>query len=90
MAGRGEDDYREGLFFRAKKSGSPERPHQYLQIIESYREGKTVRQRGLATLGRLDPLKASGPIEALRQSLARFSGTVRVISAAQDPKITPW
>ena len=76
------------MFFRAKKSGSKDRPHQYLQIVESYREGQTVRQRILATLGRLDQLKASGQIDALVQSLARFSETLRVISAAQDPKVT--
>jgi hypothetical protein len=76
------------MFFRAKKSGSKERPHEYLQIVESYRDGKTVRQRILATLGRLDHLKASGQIEALMESLSRFSERLRVISATRDPKIT--
>jgi hypothetical protein len=76
------------MFFRAKKSGSKERPHEYLQVVESYRDGKTVRQRILATLGRLDHLKASGQIEALMESLSRFSERLRVISATRDPKIT--
>jgi hypothetical protein len=76
------------MFFRAKKSGSKERPHEYLQVVESYRDGKTVRQRILATLGRLDHLKASGQIDALMESLSRFSERLRVISATRDPKIT--
>lgn len=76
------------VFFRAKKSGSKLHPHEYLQIVESYRDGTTVRQRVIATLGRLDHLKASGQVDGLVKSLARFSETLRVISAARDPKIT--
>jgi len=76
------------MFFRAKKSGSKDYPHEYLQIVESYRDGRTVRQRVIATLGRLDHLKASGQIDGLVKSLARFSESLRVISAARDPKIT--
>lgn len=76
------------MFFRAKKSGSKGHPHHYLQIVESFRDGSTVRQRVLATLGRLDQLKAAGQIDSLMQSLARFSETLRVISAAQDPKVS--
>jgi len=76
------------MFFRAKKSGSKHNPLEYLQIVESYRDGHSVRQRVIATLGRLDHLKASGQIDALMQSLARFSETLRVISAARNPKIT--
>jgi hypothetical protein len=75
------------MFFRAKKSGSKENPQHYLQIVESYRDGKSVRQRVIATVGRLDHLKASGQIDGLVKSLARFSETLRVISAARDPRI---
>jgi len=80
--------YYAAMFFRAKKSGSKEHPHEYLQIVESYRDGSSVRQRVIATLGRLDQLRASGQIDGLMQSLARFSETLKVISAARDPKIT--
>ena len=76
------------MFFRAKKSGSKDNPHHYLQIVESFRDGKSVRQRVIATVGRMDRLKASGQIDGLVKSLARFSETLRVISAARDPKIT--
>ena len=76
------------MFFRAKKSGSKNHPHEYLQIVESFRDGSTVRQRVIATLGRLDHLKACGQIDALVQSLSRFSETIRVISQSKDPKIS--
>ena len=75
------------MFFRAKKSGPRDNPHHYLQIVESYRDGQSVRQRVIATVGRLDHLKASGQIDSLVKSLARFSETLRVISAARDPRI---
>ena len=76
------------MFVRIKKSGSKKAPHVYLQIVESYRDGKSVRQRVIATLGRLDHLKAAGQIDGLVRSLARFSDTLRVLTAAKDPKIT--
>ena len=76
------------MFFRAKKSGSKNQPHQYLQIVESFRDGRAVRQRVIATLGRLDYLRTAGQIDSLGKSLARFSETLRVISAVKDPKIT--
>jgi len=76
------------MFFRAKKSGSKQNPHEYLQIVESFRDGKSVRQRVIATLGRMDHLKASGQIDALMRSLARFTETLQVVSAARNPKIT--
>jgi hypothetical protein len=75
------------MFFRAKNSESKDHPLDYLQIVESYRDGSSVRQREIATLGRLDQLKASGQIEELMQCLARFSETLKVVSEAREPKI---
>jgi hypothetical protein len=49
------------MFFRDKPAGS----YRYLQIVHSVREGKKVRQRVIATLGRLDLLEASGQVGAL-------------------------
>ena len=46
-----------------------------------------MRQRVIANLGRLDYLKANGDIDSLTQSLARFSETLRVISASRTPEI---
>ena len=76
------------MFVRIKKSGSKKAPHEYLQIVESYRNGKSVRQRVIATLGRLDHLKATGQIDGLVKSLSRFSETLRVLTSTKDPKIS--
>jgi len=57
------------MFFRTKaaKGGT------YLQLVENRREGRKVRQRVLATLGRVDDLGASGQMDALLRSGARFA-----------------
>ena len=57
------------MFARVKKSGR----YQYLQIVENTRSGGKVRQRVIATIGRLDQLQARGTVETLIRSLARFS-----------------
>jgi transposase len=57
------------MFARIKKSGNNE----YLQIVENRRDGKTISQRVIATIGRMDKLQARGDIETLIRSLSRFS-----------------
>ena len=64
------------MFVRVKKVG----PYQYLQIAENHREGKRVKQSIIATLGRLDKLTASGAIDQLLRSAARFAERVMVLS----------
>ena len=64
------------MFVRVKKVG----PYQYLQIAENHREGKRVKQTIIATLGRLDKLTASGAIDQLLRSAARFAERVMVLS----------
>ena len=66
------------MFVRVKKSHG----YNYLQIVESKREGKKVKQRVLSTLGQLEVLSASGKIDDLTRSLAKFS-TIRAIVDAQ-------
>ena len=68
------------MYFRKKTSGG----RVYLQIAESRRVGGQVRQRVIATLGRLDALQASGQLERLVRSGARFAARALVVSAAQD------
>jgi hypothetical protein len=68
------------MYFRKKISGG----RVYLQIAESRRVGGQVRQRVIATLGRLDVLAASGQLERLLRSGARFATQAMVLSAAQD------
>ena len=57
------------MFARVKKVGK----YQYLQIVENRREGNRVKQTTIATLGRLDKLAASGAIDRLVRSTARFA-----------------
>ncbi|MCP4330608.1 MAG: IS1634 family transposase [Alphaproteobacteria bacterium] len=67
------------MFFRRKKSGN----RTYLQIVENRRQGGRVRQRVLLTLGRLDELTASGALDALLSSGARFSEPFAMLAAAE-------
>jgi DDE family transposase len=68
------------MYFRKKTSGG----RAYLQIAQSQRVGGQVRQRVIATLGRLDVLAASGQLDRLVRSGARFATQAMVLSAAQN------
>jgi Transposase DDE domain len=68
------------MYFRKKISGG----RVYLQIAESRRVGGQVRQRVVATIGRLDALQASGQLERLVRSGARFATRAMVVTAADD------
>jgi len=59
----------------------------YLQVVENHREGGKVRQRVIATLGRKEELIASGQIEGVLRSLARFSEKVRVTEEFREGKL---
>ena len=71
------------MFVRVKKVGT----YRYLQIAENRREGKRVKQTIIATLGRLDKLAASGAIDQLLRSAARFHGSSRVLRVG---RATVW
>jgi transposase len=68
------------MFVRVKTSG----PREYLQIVENFREGKKVRQRVIANLGRLDILRASGALDSIATSLAQLSENVAVVSSIKE------
>ena len=68
------------MYFRKKVSGG----RVYLQIAESRRVGGQVHQRVITTLGRLDALQASGQLERLVRSGARFAAHAMVLTAARD------
>src|ERR1700750_788573 len=53
----------------------------YLQIVESHRDGDQVRQQVIATLGRFEELQASGKLERLVRSGARFANKAMVLNA---------
>jgi len=73
------------VFARVKKSG----PYQYVQVVHNERIEGRVRQRVIATLGRLDVLKETGQLEGLLESLARFSDHAAVLHALKTNQITP-
>ena len=68
------------MYFRRKTSAG----RAYLQIVESRRDGTQVRQQVIATLGRFEELQASGQLERLVRSGARFAAKAMVLSAASD------
>jgi len=63
------------VFVRVKQA----RSHRYLQIVENRREGNRTVQRVIGSLGRLDQLRASGQVDSLLRSLARFADQVRIV-----------
>lgn len=69
------------MFARVKKSGK----YQYLQIVENRKEKGKVKQRVIATVGRMDKLQDKGRIETLIHSLSRFSEkAVLILSGNSD------
>ena len=68
------------MFVRVKKN----REYSYLQIVESRREGTSVKQRVLATLGQYDALAASGKIDDLARSFLKFTTGIQVIDAHRE------
>ena len=68
------------MYFRKKTSGG----RSYLQITHARREGRHIRQQVIATIGRLDELAASGQLERLLRSGARFASKAMVLAAAQE------
>ena len=68
------------MYFRRKTSAGCA----YLQIVESRRDGDQVRQQVIATLGRFEDLQASGQLERLVRSGARFAAKAMVLSAASN------
>ena len=71
------------MFVRSKSSVRNGASYEYLQIVRSYREGGRVRQQVIASLGRRDRLIASGELDGLLRSLAKFSDNLRVVEAVR-------
>ena len=66
------------MYFRRKQSQG----RFYLQIVESHRTGGRVRQRVIATLGRLDELESSGHSIGLGERCPNHATYVDAIAAA--------
>lgn len=60
------------MFVRVKRVRRGTKTYEYLQLVEGVREAGTVRQRVVATLGRVDELKQSGQLDRLAGSFARL------------------
>jgi len=73
------------MFVRTKTSGT----YQYLQIVQNERIDGRVRQRIVATLGRLDILQSKGQLDGLVSSCARFAQKVSVLDAYQRQTCLP-
>jgi hypothetical protein len=72
------------MFARIKKSGN----YQYVQLVENHWEKGQPRQKVLATLGRLDRLKASGQVDAIIKSLSRFAKQAELIRKHRSGELT--
>ena len=68
------------MFARVKKSGK----YQYLQIVENKKEKGKVKQRVIATVGRMDQLREKDRVETLIRSLSRFSENALMILSGQS------
>jgi len=75
------------MFVRCKRSVGRGGEYEYLQIVRSYREGGKVRQQIIGTLGRRDKLLASGELDGLLRSLAKFSDNLRVVEAVRASEL---
>lgn len=71
------------MFVRVKQA----RGHRYLQIVENRREGGRTVQRVVGSLGRLDQLQASGEVDTLLRSLARFADQVRIVEGHRQGRL---
>jgi len=65
------------MFLRVKKVGR----QSYLQIVQNHREGKSVRQQVIATLGHTDDMIKSGKLDDLARSILKHTTAVRVYDA---------
>src|SRR5665811_2103799 len=60
------------MYPRVKRVRRGDQVHEYVQLVEGRRVDGKVRQRVVATLGRLDELKASGQLDRWAGAFARL------------------
>ena len=73
------------MFIRVKTTEGRE----YLQIVESRRDGKKIKQKLIASLGRLDKLRENGNIDKILISLQKFSENLTVLGGHRKGEIPP-
>lgn len=67
------------MFVRVKRVHTNGRDYQYLQIVETRREGGRVRQHLIANFGRLDEFVGSGDLDRVVAGLAKHSTTLQLV-----------
>jgi transposase len=72
------------MFVRVKTVNANDRTYQYLHVVENRREGDKVRQRIVASLGRLDELTESGDLEKIVRQLVEHCPAVRIRQAQAE------
>jgi hypothetical protein len=72
------------MFVRLKRVAYRGKLRHYVQLVKSARENGRVKQRVVASLGRLDELKDSGELERIIKGLLKHSDTLRVLKAHED------
>jgi len=60
------------MYPRVKRVRRGDQLHEYVQLVEGHRVDGKVRQRVVATLGRLDVLKATGQLDRWAGAFARL------------------
>jgi len=71
------------MFIRVKPSG----PRKYLQIVESNWQKGKVRQKVIATLGRLEELIDNGKLDGLLRSGMKFSEKLAIIDSYERGEV---
>lgn len=76
------------MFVRLKTVQQNKRTYQYLHVVETFRDGTHVRQRIVASLGRLDELLAKGDLERVITQLVDHCPSVRILRAQAAGTLT--
>lgn len=75
------------MFTRIKTVSANGRTYQYLHIVENHREKEKVRQRIIASLGRLDELRAKGELQRVVEGLVRCLPQLRLVQAQREESL---
>ncbi len=75
------------MFTRIKKLKTRKTVHEYLQIVESYRDEGKPKQRVIATPGRMDQLLEGGRLDRLIESLTKFSHNLKVVKGIREGEL---
>jgi Transposase DDE domain len=75
------------MFTRIKTVSANGRRYDYLHIVENYREDGRVRQRIVASLGRLDELLAKGELQRVVEGMLRCLPQLRLVEAQRQQSL---